>query len=293
MHDSAHYDDGAFYYYCDLAVEYTEKHNGKKADECIREAARLTDGMGVLDEDPNYAHVYFEMGNIWGEKGSYERAIKHYEMAREEYSCYAEIAYDFADRIERLDNAIHCCVCIAAIDPGNAEAFLNMGIAYYSKEDYDQAIECYGKAIAIKPDYAEAYNNMGAACRFKEDYGKAIECYEKAVELNPKCADALNNMGIACADKGDYGKAIECYEKAAESDADKAKIAYYNMGNAYEGKKDWDKAIECWEKTIALDPDFREAYHCISLAYEAKGDKDKGLEHKEKAERAGCMRDIS
>jgi len=27
-----------------------------------------------------------------------------------------------------------------------------------------------------------------------------------------------------------------------------------------------------------------------SLAYEAKGDKDKGLEHKEKAERAGCMR---
>jgi len=63
-------------------------------------------------------------------------------------------------------------------------------------------------------------------------------------------------MGIAYSDKGDYGKAIECYEKAAESDADKAKIAYYNMGNAYEVKKDWDKAIECWEKTIALDPDF-------------------------------------
>jgi len=159
MHDSLCYDDGAFYYYCDLAVEYTEKRNSKKADECISEAARLTDGTGVLDEDPNYAHVYFEMGNIWSEKGYYDRAVKHYEMAREEYSWYAEIAYDFVERLERWDNAIHCCVCITAIDHGNAEAFLNMGIAYYSKEDYDKAIECYEKAVVIKPDYIDAHNN--------------------------------------------------------------------------------------------------------------------------------------
>ena len=39
----------------------------------------------------------------------------------------------------------------------------NKGLAYMHKGNYDKEIECYQKAIEINPDYANAYYNIGLA----------------------------------------------------------------------------------------------------------------------------------
>lgn len=57
--------------------------------------------------------------------------------------------------IEYLNNAVR-------LQPYDAIAYNNRGLAYTNLSDYQSAIEDYKQAIRLKPDYADAYNNRGS-----------------------------------------------------------------------------------------------------------------------------------
>ena len=59
----------------------------------------------------------------------------------------------------------------------------------------ERAIENYNKAIELDPNDADAYNNRGLAYYYLEEYERAIEDYNKAIELNPNYA--YNNRELA------------------------------------------------------------------------------------------------
>ena len=69
------------------------------------------------------------------------------------------------------------------LNPRDAEAYYNRGIAYYNKGQYDQTISDYSKAIEINPKYAEAYNNRAVSCYLKGEYDKVWEDVHKAQNL--------------------------------------------------------------------------------------------------------------
>nr|2AVP_A Chain A, synthetic consensus TPR protein [Methanothrix harundinacea 6Ac] len=69
---------------------------------------------------------------------------------------------------------------------GSAEAWYNLGNAYYKQGDYDEAIEYYQKALELDPRSAEAWYNLGNAYYKQGDYDEAIEYYQKALELDPR-----------------------------------------------------------------------------------------------------------
>jgi tetratricopeptide (TPR) repeat protein len=48
------------------------------------------------------------------------------------------------------------------LDPKNAAAYNNRGLAYQSVKNSPQAISDYSQAIQLNPNYAEAYCNRGA-----------------------------------------------------------------------------------------------------------------------------------
>lgn len=58
------------------------------------------------------------------------------------------------------EETIAVCKKAIAINPDNAEAYYNMGVAYGKLWQYADAIVAYKKAIAINPDYADAYHRM-------------------------------------------------------------------------------------------------------------------------------------
>jgi len=45
------------------------------------------------------------------------------------------------------------------LNPDEADAYNNRGVAYLSLEQYDKALENYDKALEIDPDYSLAINN--------------------------------------------------------------------------------------------------------------------------------------
>ncbi len=71
-------------------------------------------------------------------------------------------------------------------------------------EGYWKAIDDYTKAIKLNPQDAAAYYNRGIAYDDLGEYQKAIDDYTKAIELAPQDASAYYYRGIAYGGKNPY-----------------------------------------------------------------------------------------
>lgn len=71
-----------------------------------------------------------------------------------------------------------------------------------SHPDHDLIIDWNQRAIGLKPDYAEAYNNLGLAYYSKGLDDKAIASLKKAIGLKPDCARTSYNLGVLYFSKG-------------------------------------------------------------------------------------------
>jgi tetratricopeptide (TPR) repeat protein len=110
------------------------------------------------------------------------------------------------------------------------------------------------KIIELNPEDAKAYYNRGIAYYFLGQYLQAIKDYNKSIELNPEFAEAYYNRGFIYDKLGQYSQAIKDYNKAIELDSGEAK-AYYNRGNAYGKLGQYLQAIKDYNKVIELDPE--------------------------------------
>jgi tetratricopeptide (TPR) repeat protein len=61
----------------------------------------------------------------------------------------------------------------------------------------DAAIACHRQALALDPKDAWAHNNLGVALMGKGQVDEAIAYYQKALELNPKYASARTGLAEA------------------------------------------------------------------------------------------------
>ena len=93
-------------------------------------------------------------------------------------------ASDVERKIEELKQAIR-------INPDDADAHANLGLAYFSLGVYEEAIEEFKQAIRINPDYINAHYNLGFAYNLSNDKDSALEQYEILKSLDPEIADIL------------------------------------------------------------------------------------------------------
>jgi tetratricopeptide (TPR) repeat protein len=82
------------------------------------------------------------------------------------------------------------------LNPNNAVAYYNRGLAWYHKGNLDWAIADYNEAIRLNPGYAEAYFNRGNAWDDKGDYRRARTDWEKALQLDPNLSQARENLEL-------------------------------------------------------------------------------------------------
>lgn len=97
---------------------------------------------------------------------------------------------DPVQALEYLDRAIE-------IDPQNALAYNNRGVAHFNQTRYNVAIGDYSKALALDPDYADAFHNRGVAHYELAQYENAVADFNEVIRLTPKRAEAFLNRGLA------------------------------------------------------------------------------------------------
>lgn len=175
---------------------------------------------------------------------------------------YAGLLYnesgDFEKSIWSYDKALN-------LNPNEASAYNNRGMALYSLGRYEPAIQDYSKAIELKPDEASGYGNRGLAYFYLGNYEAAIKDYDKALELSPNNAMVYNDRGAAYNHLDQYERAIQDYSKSIELEPNQA-IAYDNRGSTYYAIRQYELAISDFNMAIEIDPDRADTYNKRGLA---------------------------
>lgn len=67
----------------------------------------------------------------------------------------------------------------------------NIGVIYAIDSKYEESITWYNKAIEIEPGYAQSWVNIGVAYYYLNKFDKACESMKKASSLGLKMADSF------------------------------------------------------------------------------------------------------
>lgn len=153
---------------------------------------------------------------------------------------------------EYLDSAIVQFSIAAKIVPTFADAYDQIGLAYYRKNMNDSALKYYQIALNYNPTKSITYSNMGVIFFNNKQFDKALESYEKAVKYDPAFSDAWMNLGSTLGTLGRGSEAINAFKKCIEFNPQNATATYY-LGVTYKGIGDNINAKFYFDKAASMD----------------------------------------
>ncbi len=102
-------------------------------------------------------------------------------------------------------------------NPGNLEAWVELGNSYFDSSQYEKAIGAYTKALEISPNNANVWTDLGVMYRRNGNPQEAINAFDKAIEADPKHEVSRMNKGIVLLhDLKDTDGAIKAWEGLLE-----------------------------------------------------------------------------
>ncbi len=188
----------------------------------------------TIELDPRYASAYAGLGEA-----------------------YANLYQDYDTKEIWLDKAIESAFKALMYDPTLSEAYVALGLAYFSKRSIEEALESTRKAIELDPSNYIAHWILGRIYHSTDRDAEAVILLEKAIELNPDFYTAYTDL----------------------------KMVYARLGKDEENKEILDKLLDLVPKYLSKHPDDSRSrvYYATDLAQvgrydEAKVEAAKALE---------------
>ncbi len=169
---------------------------------------------------------------------SSKSALIHYNYANDLKTEQALTTDDAALKNNFLDSSIAQYKRAIELYPRYAEAYEQLGLAYYYKGADKEAFESVKRAIELDPLKATAYNSLGSIYFDRaKDYQKALELFQRAVQLYPSYIDGWRNLGCAYGTLRQPDKALEAFQRALKYDPINADVLAF-IGQVYQGQSD-------------------------------------------------------
>lgn len=185
-------------------------------------------------KSPNSAHMRYYYGlSMMKEKSINEKG----EVIRPEY----------------LDSAIAQFEIAAQIYPPYADAYDQLGLAWYRKKDYEKSIGFYKKSLELNPTKSITYSNMGSIYFEAGQYPQALEVYKKATELNPLFADGWMNLGSTYGTMGMLKESENAFLQCIRIKPENA-VAHYYLGVTYNSMGDTLKGKQYINQAMQMNP---------------------------------------
>lgn len=200
-----------------------------------------------------YAKCENMYGTLYGEKGDFEKAIKHFETALE-----------YLDKKE--DHLTHAMI------------MTNMGVVYTIYEDFEKAIWNYKNAaekfelLRDQNRLARVYHNIGMLYSRMKEYDNALEQFNNSITISLEY-NYLSNSAISYIGKafiytkmGNNELANAFTDKAMEiacriNDALSIADIYRIKGIIHSNLNDFNLSEEFFENSIRLNDDLESSYN--------------------------------
>ena len=222
----------------------------------------------LISMAPNIPDLYSNLANIYYIKGEFDLAISNYQTAitlNPNPSWTSIIAqtmgFVYQENKSDPDAAISAYQTAYILTPEDIDIYVNLGSAFYDKEDYNNALTIYRQALEFQPHNAKIHCNLGFLYWGKGDTEEAMKSYELAIKYNDSYDIAYNNLGVIYLDDlGKVKKAIELFKKAVETNPNYA-LAHFNLaraisivGDKVEAAKLYQTAQDINKITQEIDP---------------------------------------
>ena len=158
------------------------------------------------------------------------------------------VAADPKDGIDHLREAVK-------IDPDFAAAWLALGRAYFTNQDYDQAAATLGHLPRNDPNALEADFYRGLAFFYTGNYREAQNAFA-FVSTRLPLPEVVNNQGVAMSRRGQDGGAL--FQQAIAADP-RDPDYHFNLAVALAHRKDNDAALKELDQVLELRPEDTEA----------------------------------
>jgi cytochrome c-type biogenesis protein CcmH/NrfG len=115
-----------------------------------------------------------------------------------------------SDRIATLERETQA-------SPGNANAWIELGNAYFDSNQFEASIGAYRKSLELNPNNANVWTDMGVMYRRGGKPEEAIKAFDQAIATDPKHEVSRMNKGIVLLhDLNDFDGAIRAWEGLLE-----------------------------------------------------------------------------
>ena len=183
---------------------------------------------------------------------------------------------------KRFDEGIDLLSRATSLQPGNPDAFYNLGNVLKDAERWNEAISCYEKTLGLRAEYPEALNNLGICLMEVERYEHSEIVLSRAVSMQPDFAGAWLNLGNTFKEQDKLEQAIGSYRKAIEEKPDFAD-AYLALGIFLKEDGEVEEAIRSYRKAIEVKPDFADAYLALGIVLKKGGEVEEAIRSYRKA----------
>ncbi len=129
--------------------------------------------------------AYIDLGNSFFEKHNYDEALLNFKKAvslKADANSFVLVGNTYAAKNE-FKQALDSYYQAINNNPDYYLAWFNMGIAYTQIRNLDQAGQAFAKTIKLKPEFADAYRNLAIIDYIKEDYKSSLYNFEKFLSL--------------------------------------------------------------------------------------------------------------
>jgi len=231
-----------------LAQRYLRLGNLEKAADHWQKSAQL---------QPNPWASYFNLGNVFDQKGEKNRAITFYRKVLSLKADHVRTHNNLGVVLQSLGKpreAIRHFRQALHFEPTSREAHSNLGGALAALGQFDEAASHFGQALESDPSSAEKHNNLGSVLALQGKLDQAASHFRQAAQLDPGGADAHSNLGKALASQGRFQQAILHFRKTVKLRTGPAE-AHHNLGKALARTGQSEEALEHFREASRREPD--------------------------------------
>jgi serine/threonine-protein kinase len=165
-----------------------------------------------------------------------------------------------AERLKSLGaDSIPFLTRLQRAHPGDFWANLSLAEALMEKNDLPEAIRFYQAAAALRPGSAVIYDNLGLALALLGRMDDADKLFRKAASIDPAAAPVHTNLGIVFAAMGRRDESIDP-SKLPEHFNHKVALLHKMLGDNLRQTGKMAEALDRYRQAIAVDPRLTEAH---------------------------------
>ncbi len=162
------------------------------------------------------------------------------------------------------------------IDPNDAPAHSNLGLAYQHDGRHEDAVRELREAARLDPQLAAAHSNLAISLGALGRSDEAAAEYRQALQIFPAQPEVLYNLAKLFALQGRYAEALP-YAKEAARLAPQSPDIVLNYANTVHASGAAEESIPIYVAALQLRPAWGEADHNLGMALQRTGRNDDAL----------------